>query len=72
MCGDNAGTRWEVVMSKIESWLWAGGSGWRSQSELRGSESFDQDHGAAALRTSPKGPWCASAFSRRLSFEKPT
>jgi hypothetical protein len=20
-CGDNAGTRWEVVMSKIESWL---------------------------------------------------
>src|ERR1700693_2151675 len=71
-CGDNAGTRWEVVMSKIESSLQAGGSGWRSQSELRGAESFDQDHGPAALGTSPKRPWWASAFSRRLSFENPT
>ena len=71
-CGDKVGTRAEVVMSKIESWLRPGDNGRRPQSELHGAESFDEDHRPTALWTSPKRPRCGSSFFRRLGFENPT
>ncbi len=70
-CVDSAGVRAEAVMSKIESWLEPIGNGRRPPSKLHGAESFDKDHGPAALGTSPERPWCAGAFFRGLGFEEP-
>ena len=66
--GDNVGTGAEAVMSEIESWLKPGRKGRRPPSKLNGAESFDEDHGPAALGTSPKRSPCGSSFFRSISF----
>jgi len=68
--GDSSGRRAVARMRKIESWL-IGDKRWGPPSKLQGAEPLDESHRAAALGTCPERPWCARAFFRRLSFEKP-